>query len=655
MKSRWAVRFLFFAVAIGVLWIAAQLTESQQLVISERGRDADESDDETMAGDQVVYREFDEEGREKIAVDASRGRQLEDAGWQLEGSRAQMMTANGRKVTFYSDRFREDTAGRRVVESLGDRPIRIDEEQGISFRTFGPLFLTAEVFNVDARVDFEWGPSYGHARSMSYRPGKSLSLKGDVLFQLALDRQEVRIVAQSLVLDIQKGVAEIEVGLLTLLSEAGSDISLRAPRMLFLYRGDERGAPRHLEEFHGMGPGTALEWPSGAIKSKRFALCFGAEGRWIESAQSQAETQFSVQTEDRYQLNGETGGVDLQFEFGEPHLMLSKNAVKLLGVDSQGSEFTLRGSAGLESTFRNGKAYDTLILGEPNFAYRDLKGRAGSIRLLHHEARILLSAGAQLSQPNGTLVEGEEILIANWNQEEREIFARTFVRFTVPDESGRDLIGEGDQVTLTLPSNQVVLLGSPAEFRLGSDVLRANRVEVLDQAGQGKVLHAQDELVFEVDINGQIMRAEAESLVFDETQGQALFRQVRQAQMPGMGEVSARELNLSFSGNPRQVERVVGRGEVVIQGQVSHKEGSRPYSCQADEFDYDALSGVLLLSGLDRDVVFQFDEGQTHRSRQLTFNLLDGSMHAGSETHEFTKTILNIKDKQQGDRPRIPE
>ncbi len=651
MRSRWAFRAFLFVGVVGVLWLAAWLTQSPQLVISERDRDADERADESMAGENVVYREYDLQGNQKIAVDASRGRQLLNEGWQLEGSKAQLTTSNGRVISFYSDRFREEADGSRVIESTSEKPIRVEEEQGMAFRTMGPMFLDHDEFRTHVRTDFEWGLSFGHAAAMIYRPGALLELRHDVLFQVQLDRQELRILANTIIIDLKLGLAEIQNGVMTVLSESGADVSLRADRMLFLFKGDERGSPKQIQEFHGLGADSLLDWRSGSMRSNRFVLCFGPQGRWVEWAESTGATQFSVMTEDKYRLQGRTGSIELEFQFGEPDTMTSHDVVEAQGIDAQGSIFQLDGQGGLVSIFRQGRAVDTLILGDPNFSYLDLKGKAGLIRLLHQEARILLSAGASLRQGEGTLIEGEDILIANWNLEQKEVFARRFVRFTVQDENGLDVVGEGDQVTLLLPGRDVTLLGTPAEFRQGSDILRAQRVDVTQNAEGGRVLKASHELVFEVEVGGQMARAEANDLVFDEGLGTAIFKQVRKAELPGMGEVAAREMTLVLSES-RELMEVRGQGEIVIQGQFERNGKLQPFSCQADSFVYFDETGIVNLNGSDGEVVLHFDEGQTHRSRQLTFNLLDGSMHAGSDTHEFSKTILNIKDKNQGDKDR---
>ena len=94
---------------------------------------------------------------------------------------------------------------------------------------------------------------------------------------------------------------------------------------------------------------------------------------------------------------------------------------------------------------------------------------------------------------------------------------------------------------------------------------------------------------------------------------------------------------------------VEGSGLVTIEGSFERDAATHNFSAQADAFRYDATTEVAVLIGKEREVVLHLDEGQSHRSRQLTFNFRDGSMLAGSNTHEYTKTIINIKDKKEGE------
>jgi len=427
----------------------------------------------------------------------------------------------------------------------------------------------------------------------------------------------------------------------------GADMVFSARDLVFYYVEGSQDSPVEIQEFHGIGSPGRVAWADGLIMANAFVACFSPTGPWLEQIVTGPDAEFTLATQDGHELRGRSGALTLDCFIGQPVQISSPAPVSMEGKLDTGEPFFLHGGQSLMSYFSDGRVANTVISGEPVFSFRNQSGRAGSIRLLHSEGRILLSQGAHLQdEEEQIMIQGEEILLANWDQDVHEIFAREFVRLDFQNVDGTPLSGQGDQLNLKMPERILKLKGT-AHSHYGSNWVEAQDVLVVPETGVSMALTAESHVKFSALLNGQSCVVEGNKLEMSQETGVIRLFQVQAAQVPDLGELTAEQLVLEaqMDASGWKLSSLNASGQVIFEGIMDPQGEAQAFSCQADELSYFPQTQDLRLTGIDRDVIVLFGSGSEHRSRQLTFNLGDGRMHADSGKHGFPKTFLNIKDK----------
>lgn len=645
MTWKWIIRIAAFTTAFGFLWLAMLLTDSPQLVIEERPADNRERN-EKMVGEIIELRSFNEDGQPELSVRARRGTQNADQTWKLLENEVEMVTASGRVVHFFADELKDD-AGVRTISSQPGSRILISEKEGLEMETPGPITVPEDLsLNTQARTEFRFGPSSGSCRGLHYVPGLQLDMLKDARFRLVQGPRSLQLDGASLRLNLQKATGVLKKGMVDAFFGSQHEATFQSEEMEFSFSPGTEPSRWGIQEISAKGNPGRFRWGTGELLTESFLVCFSDTAQQqLDQVLASGPSRFAVETEEGYTLDGRTGGIQVWFAAGEPERMASTEPVTMQGLYGR-QVFSLGGSLGFESSMEQGRLASTTVFGAPTFSFGAQHGRAGSLRLLHDEARILLGEGAWLEDPAQALrVSGEEILLADWGRQERNVFARNFVEF---QHAGMGVEGKGDQLSMTMPGRILELRGQPAVLTHEGNVVTANWVEVRPGEDQEFFLKAAERIEFEFLLDGDLCSVIAKSMELDSRQGLLDLRDVERASVPSVGQLGARILEMTWStqGGTRYLTGVHAEDQVVFEGHWGQAGEQESVSCQADVLDYDPEQELLSLEGRDRDVVVHMSNGQVHRLRQLTFNLGDGSMQADSE-RGFTKTILNIERKPE--------
>lgn len=649
MKQKWLTRLIFAGLIGGFLWIAKNLTETPQLVITERDSARPGGEFEAMTGEVMESISFGPDGRREVTVRARRGKQMVDREWVLSELELEVATRDGNTLTLFADRFREDPSGNRVIESDVGSRISFVEADGFRMQTPGPVLLNVrDVFSSSAETEFQWGRSKGGCLGMKYLSDAFFEMSQQARFNVAQDEHPLNISADKIYLDLKRQIGFVDEGQVHAVSPE-SDVGFAARDLVFFYDKVAEDAPFEIREFHGIGSPGRVSWGQGSMEAQSFVACFSAQGSWLEQIVTGPDATFSLATQDGHDLRGRSGALTMDCLMGEPEEISSPSAVSIQGELDSGEPFFLDGGQRLLTQFSDGRVTNTVITGEPVFAFRNQHGRAGTIRLLHSEGRILLSQGAVLRDDEEHVeIQGEEILLANWAQDVHEVFAREFVTLNVHPESETPFLGRGDQLNLKMPERVLELKGAPARFQQGDNWVEALEVRVVPEEGGRMSLSAETQVRFSALLDGKTCVANSNRLEMSQQTGIIQLDQVTAAQVPDFGQLAADQLRLQakLMGANWELKALEASGQVTVEGVLDPEGDAQSFSCQADLLNFDPQTREVRVAGTDRDVIVLFGSGSEHRSRQLTFNLKDGRMHADSGKHGFPKTFLNIKEKR---------
>jgi len=658
MSKKWVSRLAILGVAGLFLWIIGLMTRSPQLVIAENR----EPNEQMMVGEVMEITSYDIHGNPEAQVKARVGKQLSESEWQLTESDAELIQADGSVMRFFADHFRQETSGARVVEANPGSRILLQDDSGLEIESGGPIRITGDDrVSTEAAARFKWREAWGRCEGLEYRVGKLLELGHDATFNAQLVDGVLQFRSDGLRFDLATGTGSVRQGYFVATGLDQGHASLYADRMQFTYSGLSEDDFFRFGELIGKsrpdGQSTRVTWERGDILSERFHACFDEQNGQLVEVTSGDDANFSTETEDGYSLLGRSGQLVLSFAQGEPQRLVTSRPVGFEGVAADGARFSLSGEQGFDSILNGGRASSTVVYGSPVFQINRQHGRAGSVRLLHSEGRILLGGGAVLQDLDQRIeVKGEEILLANWEGDQREVFAREFVELLFEGKHGQTVEGFGDQLKMTFADQTIDLRGRPAQFRSGGGLILANQVTAVGQSGGRFILSAKGDLDLKVDLeDGSAYRLQGQQMRWHQFEGRIEVESVESASLHRLGEVSAERMVILLEHNGGEsIKSLQAEGQVVFEGAIERDGELERFSCLADVLRFNQASQELKLEGLDTDVVVNFRDGQSHKVRELTYNLKDGSMLAGSDTHGFTRTILNLKDPQKEPSPDEP-
>ena len=650
MMKRWLTRFLTVALVV-ILGYFFFLSSDREIIPIEKSKERQSSlGVETVRGEGVRYRSFDLEGNELVSGSSEKLTQIGEKQYHLEDGLELKFTKDGKKFHVKADRFENDEKGRQVMYADSGSHIFLSLESGVTLETEGPLVYSSDgVFSTDALARFELGQGKGLCSGFVYKPEVFLRLEKDVLFHSFSAIGKLRILADSLELDNQKKKGSIRNGVMSSFSPDGlEETTLIANLLSLTYEGELNHFRFRAAEIEGKP--ASFHWAQGSLVSETFTICFDGFGQRVEELITSWDTQFHALTQDLYQLNGYCGPLSLEFDHSVPLELKSETPVILDGFKMDGSSFELRGESGLITHFVSGKAYSTRLFGTPTFFYEELEGKAGNLRVLHDEGKILVSAGASLLDVNkDTYIRGDEILLTGWDLKEKEVFAFRFVEVIYRLDVEQMIQSVGETFELRIPDDYMKISGSPAKVFQKNQYIEAQQVEFTQIEGEGFELYTKEDVVLKLDSDEGSVEIYAQQLKFSPDL-LAVFEHVTRAELSNQGVLSCSrlEIQLKNNGEKKRMETLKARGQVVFQGYIPAKDGeaAQAFSCQADYLDYGVEESQIYFRGEGKDVIFIHPSGEL-RGRELTYNLNDGSMRVDSETHGITKTIVSIKEKKQ--------
>lgn len=602
-------------------------------------------------GKGLTFQAYDASGREINSGKFGRIVQEDEDTYLAEEVDLNLTSSDGSIYHVIADTYDTRDDGSRVLSAQEGNQIRLRERDGITIETPGPLIYSQSgVLFTEAQATFSLANIKGACQGLRYKSGNFLRLLEDVRFQ-ALDQDlgDMDIVADFLNLSMKTLKGEIRNGIIASSNDAAQSF-LKAPSMDVYFRGQVGVGPYSLREVLLDGDKNEhaiFRWAGGELRSSHFFGCFNESGHWIEMLRTAHDAHFSTLSNDGYWFEGTAGKLTLLGENWQPKEMSSTSLVDVTG--RQGSSDTtlrLNGTGGLQTIFRDGTASSTRIFGKPTFSYGQQEGEAGSLRVLHDEHQVLFSAGASLQDTTQDLtIKGDEILLANWDQEQREIFAFKFVEILRKKGTPEQVQCFGDTLEMKLPSNDLKLTGEPAKLLRNGETIEGQTVQLKQVDAKLFDVSAQDEVVVNLISNQGTFWIQSRTMDFKAKKRLLQFDKVLKAVIPDQGELSGERLNayLLKAGEGMVLDRIEMRGNVVFKG-WREVDGKRdPITCQADEMDYQAGEETLRFTGVNREVIFS-DSRFTTSNRGLIYNLKSGTLSGYSEKHR-TSTIKVPLDK----------
>ncbi len=629
---------------IALLVYFARISGETGKLPTERANPTEIGEDLESFGEDVRVQVFNHKG-DKVSEGTFASVRKSTSRLAVEAPDVVYTTAAGRVIRVRADFLDNQTGREQVLSSKPGNRILVAEDNGITIESVGPLVYDPEtgILETKAQADFSLGNDRGTCVGLAYRSQDFLRLSSQVVFHGDESRDgQVLMEGTYLALDLKQHKGVLRDGTIT--TQRGSDkSSFTARESLFDFQpGSARLVPTNAV-FNG-SPARFL-WFGGKLEASHFEGHFDPAGKWIERFTTSADAVFTASSEDAYAFTGRGGRMEISATQWVPQRLFSRDAVDLRGRRANGEELHLQSEGGLETTFVEGKARSTRLFGAPVFTYGQQRGRAGNLRVLHNEHKVLFTQGAELDDPTEQVhIEGDELLLADWDQPEREIFAFKFVTIKRFPGKPEAIDAFGDQVELRLPSGYLKLIGTPAKVVRVAETIEGKTVEIT-QGGANQVdIQASEDVTLSMVGDQGTVWASADKLNFSNTRRQMVLDNVRRLVMPGRGELSCGRLEalLAQSGDTLVLDRLQAERDIVFQGSRLVDGERRPVSCQADKMDYATADGILHFQGINRDVVFN-DAAVETRNRDLKYNLKDGSLRGDSARNRNSTTLVPIR------------
>jgi len=590
------------------------------------------------------YRQYDSQGNVITWGKASRATRVEDAHFILEQPRIRHIV-NGRTFFIQADSLKTGADNTRTMEAEPGSRIELIEEGGIEIRTPGPMVQTADgLVETKTEAEFKMGNAQGHCKGLRYLSGSYLEMLGQVVFTQTAETSTIIIEADYLKLDQTGQTGTIRGGRMISRSLQGEsafaardiDISFKALAVgrFSMDRARLKGSP------------ARFIWEDGDLASTEFDICFDQSGRLARQLDTANDARFSSRTQDGYLLEGGGSSLNLEMDEGAPQLLTSRESIVIEGVKNDGLSLSLTGDEGVRTEFSNGKAASTRIFGSPHFHFGTQTGNAGNLRVLHKEHQILFSDGAQLTDSEENVhIKGDQILLANWDLQKKEIFAFRFVDIVFHPNTPEEIRSIGDVLELRLPGNDLKIEGNPARVVREGQTIQAKTIEITQIDSEVFNMKTGEQVVLDLVNQTGTFLIEAKTMSYQGKTRTLRFDHVLRAVTPDGGELVCGHLEvvLKRGFGKDAVTSLVGTQDVVFKHFIMRDGQRKPITCAADRLAHDFEKQVVTISGVGRDAIFSSPEGEV-RSRELIYNLKDGSLKADPEKGGTTRTRVPLKD-----------
>ncbi len=608
-------------------------------------------DKDRVKGTRVQYKTFDAQGNEIISGKSSEVIQADERSFELKEGLRMRFNRDGKSYEVQADSFINED-GRRVMSADPGSKILLVDQDGLSIETPGPLIYTPDnIIETEAWAFFRLGEMQGRCRGLRYKPKEFLELRADAWFFAHGSSGDMQITADLITLDNALQTGTVYNGVLSSHKESGPRQTMMADRIHLEYNGGRDGLPFRLNHAVLRGEPAKILWDEGALEASNFDICFDPEGQWVEEAIADEDTRFNMETRDGYRMLGQSGSLRLITEQGQPRQLLGVEPIKVTAAKPGHPDMELFGEKGIETLFLQGRAYSTRIRGMPSFRYADQKGKAGNLEVLHAERNVIFSEGSELIDAKEDVrILGDKILLTNWDQEEREIFAFKFVEIRYRENTPDLIQCFGNSLVFRTPQQNVHLEGEKARMIHGGREVEARVIELLRVDDELFDLKTEGEVSLTGETEQGLLTVDAAVMKYEALQRVLRFENVTRARVPDMGSLSCGylEAGIKQRNDRTEIEYLTATDDVILEGLVVEQGQRTPMACRADRLDYRPEEKVVYFKGEGKDVTFEHPTGKL-RGRELTYNLIDGSMRVDSVTHGTTKTTVNLKDQNSKD------
>ena len=652
--KRWLTRFLVLTM-VGVGLYFAILSQDNSLVPIENSANlADPIREEEMRGKRVHVNSYDLDGNLISSGKSETVILVGDDQLALKDGLEYQFNREGRKYYSRADSFENLPDGRRKLSADPGNTILLAIEGGISIETEGPLLYGKdEVISTEAPAQFKMGEIKGRCVGLKYKPEVFLELSSDAHFTASSAEGVTTIDSTFMRLDYLKRAGEIHNGLITNKpANSHQENQLEATHFNILFHGQSSRELR-LEEARLKGTPTRLGWGEGELTSSRIEVCFDETGKFLQEATTGDDAVYTSLSSDGGMLTGRTGQLTLKFGNGAPQTLTSQSPIEVSVEKQDRAPLKLTGEKGLESVFENSRVRSTRLFGNPKFQFASQKGHAGTLRVLHDERKVLLGETAHLEDTAQNLVvNGDEILLAEWDQDQQEIFANRFVEITYGVGTPEAMKAWGDTLAMKHPSQHGVLTGNPARIEQRDQTVQANRIEMERVGPYLFEMKTDDEVNLNLKTERGPVKIVAMAMFFSQEKNTVSFRNVHQALLADQGALSCKNLEILIpqTQEGRQVQKINASGSVVYEGQIKDSESVKSITARADTLTYAHSDRIIVFQGDQKDVVVTLPDGQI-QGRKLTYNLNDGSMRVDSAAHGVTQTTVNLNDQKKKQLP----
>jgi len=648
--KKWLTRFLVI-IMVGIALYFVILSRDTALVPIENSANlADPIREEEMRGQRVNVNAYDLDGNLISSGKSETVILVGDNQLALKDGLEYQFHRDGKKYFSRADSFENLPDGTRKLSANPGNTILLAVENGISIETQGPLLYDQnEVISTQAPASFRMGEIKGRCVGLKYKPEVFLELNSQADFTATSDEGVTRIQSTFMRLDYLKRVGEIHKGLITNQPAGGlQENVLEAAHFNILFKG-ESSRELQLQEARLKGSPTRLGWAEGELTSSRLEVCFDETGKVLKEAITGESAVYTSLSSSGDMLRGRTGQLTLEFNQGSPQRLLSQSPIEVSVEKQDRDPLRLTGRNGLESVFENGRVRSTRLFGEPKFTFGTQKGRAGTLRVLHDERKVLLGETAQMEDTaQNLMVNGDEILLAQWDQDQQEIFANRFVEITYGVGTPDAMKAWGETLALKHPSQHAVLTGKPARIEQRDQTVQAQRIEMQQVGPYLFEMKTDDEVNLTLKTERGPLKIVATDMFFSQERNTVTFQNVQEAVLADQGTLSCRDLEILVpqTQSGRQVEKIDAKGSVIYEGKIKDSESVKPFTARADSLSYTHTTRIIVFQGDQKDVVVTHPDGQI-QGRKLTYNLNDGSMRVDSAAHGVTQTTVNLDDQKK--------
>lgn len=655
MIKKWLTRLILLAMFVVGGYFIVLITEVETVRIEDSVSD-ESFTEETIRGKGVRYKRFDAEGNELAAGSSQRVTMVGDEEIQLEDGLELSMTREGRRYHFKADRFENLLSGDRVMSADPGNMIYLSVQGGIELVTPGPLYYRQDdTFETEAYADFNLGEAKGQSRGLRYQPDRYLELSNEAQLRAQRDDGEQQILASFIHLNILGARGEIRDCIMTNRSEEGGQTTIFADFVDATFRGAPDEGLR-FEWVRLQGKPATFNWNLGDLTASTLELCFGGNGEYVSSLSTSADSRLATLTEDGYWLDGTCGRIELNLMLGNPVSLSSEDPATFYATQGPERDIEMSGQEGFRTSFVEGKAYDTRLFGSPTFRHGERSGASGGLRMLHSERKVLFTGNAKLIEPSvGISLEGDEILLTDWDSVNREVFAFDFVHVVYDVDQEEPIEAWCNQLEMRFPERDLVMRGDPARLLRKNQDIKAERIEITRM----------DEELFEIKTDDRVDLAIvteegeliilAEKMNFSQETNTIALENVTQASLPNQGEIACELMTVRLepadeTSNKRVVAAMKAEGSVRFQTKVPDENTEGVITCAADIVNYTRDNGLIVFEGRGKDVRLNHPTAGSMQGRQLTYNINDGTIRVDSVGRGVTTTQVNIEQDSQNRR-----